>query len=499
MTAIASYYASVGVGIDPNSLQNVQRYLDTIQAKMVKFQKDSTSFNSVPIKLNSFSVNQASLRKALNAAISTTSDGKVGGITLSNFNVSRSAIRTAVNSAINTASTGEAAPGIKLSRFVVSRTDIRSAIANAINSTSMGKEGAGIVLNNFSVNRASLRNSINSAVANQRVRLDNVTVGNIRVSGPSVAKQINAAIGTNTKGSPRTYNVGVDLKTFRVDSGALSRAINNALRTTSTDPKTAIRLRNFHASQKDVVAAINRALNVHGSTSRIRIGALLSQSSLTEMRNQIRQAINQLVVNPTINPRVRVTRTGVVQGQGVGGSEGGGTRPNRFTTRDPRSMNPWHNPMMIGGSAGAFMRYGMFSLPFVAGAYGLNALSQNMTRLEGHNIMLTTSTQSPVVAREQFDVVNRISEGLGLKTSDILPFYAQMFAGARGTTLEQELPSSFQGFMEYAMAMGVNDQQLEGGIRAISQAISKGAIYSEEWRQQLTCVVMIMQAVVKPI
>lgn len=374
MTAIASYYASVGVGIDPKSLQNVQRYLDTIQAKMVKFQKDA------------FKTSNLSLR-----------------------------------------------------------------------------------LNNFTVNQASLRRTINTAVANQRIRLDNVAVGNIRISSAALTRQINAAIGASS---------------------------------TASGTGTPIRLRNFHVSQKELMAAINKAVNVEGRSSRIRIGALLSQSSLTEMRNQVRQAINQLVVNPTINPRVRVVRTG--QGQGIGqgasaGSGGSGTSPNRYTTRDPRSMNPWHNPMMIGGSAGAFMRYGMFSLPFVAGAYGLNALSQNMTRLEGHNIMLTTSAQSPLVAREQFDVVNRISEGLGLKTSDILPFYAQMFAGARGTTLEQELPASFQGFMEYAMAMGVNDQQLEGGIRAISQAISKGAIYSEEWRQQLTCVVMIMQAVVKPI
>lgn len=372
MTAIASYYASVGVGIDPKSLQNVQRYLDTIQAKMVKFQKDA------------FKTSNLSLR-----------------------------------------------------------------------------------LNNFTVNQASLRRTINTAVANQRIRLDNVAVGKIRISSAALTRQINAAIGASS---------------------------------TASGTGTPIRLRNFHVSQKELMAAINKAVNVEGRSSRIRIGALLSQSSLTEMRNQVRQAINQLVVNPTINPRVRVTRTGVVQGQGSsGGSGGSGTRPNRFTTRDPRSMNPWHNPMMIGGATGAFMRYGMFSLPFVAGAYGLNALSQNITRLEGHNIMLTTATQSPVVAKEQFDVVDRISERLGLKTSDILPFYAQMFAGARGTTLEKDLPASFQGFLEYAMAMGVNDQQLEGGIRAISQAISKGAIYSEEWRQQLTCVVMIMQAVVKPI
>lgn len=370
MTAIASYYASVGVGIDPKSLQNVQRYLDAIQAKMVKFQKDA------------FKTSNLSLR-----------------------------------------------------------------------------------LNNFTVNQASLRRTINTAVANQRIRLDNVTVGNIKISSAALTRQINAAIGASS---------------------------------TASGTGTPIRLRNFHVSQKELMAAINKAVNVQGRYSRIRIGALLSQSSLTEMRKQVRQAINQLVVNPTINPRVRVTRTGAVQGQGTAW-RGRGSRPDRLTTRDPRSMNPWHNPWMIGGAPGAFIRYGMFSLPFVAGAYGLNALSQNMTRLEGHNIMLTTSTQSPLVAKEQFDVVDRISAGLGLKTSDILPFYAQMFAGARGTTLEQELPASFQGFMEYAMAMGVNDQQLEGGIRAISQAISKGAIYSEEWRQQLTCVVMIMQAVVKPI
>src|SRR5690606_35337473 len=152
--------------------------------------------------------------------------------------------------------------------------------------------------------------------------------------------------------------------------------------------------------------AINNALNKEGKSSRIRIGALLSQSSLTDMRQQIRQAINQLVVNPTINPRISQARVREARRIVSGEARGGVYSRDRLKTRDPRSMNPWYNPMSIAGATGAFLRYGMFSLPFVAGAFGLNSSSQNITRLEGLNIMLTTSAQGGEAAQEQFQRVH---------------------------------------------------------------------------------------------
>lgn len=389
MTAIASYYAQVGVGIDRNSLTQVQTYLDTIQKKMEAFQKKAVVSKDISLRIN-----------------------------------------------------------------------------------------------NFSVNSKNLRAAINNAVGGANIRLNNVTVGAVKVNRAEMRRSISSAFGSanaaQLAGASFTLR-GVQVRDFQVSRSSLLRAMNAALRATNNSPASSIRLSNFSVSQRALVAAINNALNVSGRTTRIRVGALFSQASLTEMRNQIRQSINQLVVSPTINPRINpnVRQTRRTQGGAAGGSG------DRITTRNPRNQNPWHNPMMIGGGAGAFLRYGMYSLPFVAGAYGLNALTNRSTELEGQAIMMRAAIQDREEAARQEQYINQLGDRLGIRTASLTPFYAQMYAGARGTSLEPALPQGFSDFMDYASVMGLNEEQLKGSIRAISQMVSKGRIQSEELRQQL--------------
>lgn len=341
-TPIASYYAQVGVGIDKNSLTQVQRFLDSIQQKMESFGKTA------------------------------------------------------------------------------------------------GNKGISLRINNFSINQGNLRRAISTAVAGAPIRIDSVSVANIRVNRTSARA-----------------------------------ALNQALNFASSGQAGGVRLDNFAINRKALETAINGAMNVSGKGARFRLGARLSQESLSDMKNQVRQAINQLVVSPTINPRVNAARV-----RGGGSSSGRGSSGDRLTTRNPRSQNPWHNPMMVGGAAGAMMRYGAFSLPFVAGAYGLNTLVNRTTELEGQSIMMRAAIQDRGLAAQQEQYINQLGDRLGIRTSSLTPFYAQMYAGARGTSLEQSLPQGFSDFMDYASVMGLNEEQLKGSIRAISQMVSKGRIQS---------------------
>lgn len=250
----------------------------------------------------------------------------------------------------------------------------------------------------------------------------------------------------------------IDIK-VRVDTAkaglALQRSLNTISRTSSLNVK------NINISAAQMTKALNQSLNRPGQSTRIRMGALLSQSSLSDMRNQIRTAINSLVVRPTINPRVnaatgRTTRTPT---GGSGGTTGASQRRNAYS-------GTHHNPMMLGGSAGAFMRYGAYSLPFVAGTLGLNSLTNKAATLQSQEMMMNASIGNRETSREQMQFLSTLGDRLGRTTESMSPFYGQMYAGARGTALEGALPAGFTSLMEYGSVMGLNDESMKGSIRA---------------------------------
>lgn len=264
----------------------------------------------------------------------------------------------------------------------------------------------------------------------------------------------------------------IDIK-VRVDRTKATLALQRSLNGISR--ASALNIGKINISAPQMTKALNQALNKPGSATRIRMGALLSQSSLQDMRNQIRASINSLVVSPRINPRVSPGRSNPSSNNRAGRGSGG-------SSLNPRSgrMSPWHNPMMVGGGLGAFMRYGVFSLPFIAGTMGLNALSNKAATLQSQQMMMNASIGDKGVALEQAKFLSNLGDRLGKRTETMTPFYAQMFAGARGTELESALPEGFTSLMEYSSVMGLNEESMKGSIRAISQMISKRSVTSEE-------------------
>lgn len=232
---------------------------------------------------------------------------------------------------------------------------------------------------------------------------------------------------------------------------------------------------------KGLMKRISRLNN--GRTLKIELS--VSAQSLRAMQSQIRMAINGMVVSPRINPRISNPRV-----TGGGGGGGGGGRSSPATTRSPhstRNISPWHNPMMLGGGLGAFMRYGAFSLPFVGGVMGLNALSNRASTLQNQDLMMDVSMgslggQSESAAQKKF--LSDLGDRLGRTTQTMTPFYAQMLSGAKGTALEPHLQEGFASLMEFGSVMGLGDESMKGTIKAFTQMIGKQQIMAEELRGQ---------------
>ena len=276
----------------------------------------------------------------------------------------------------------------------------------------------------------------------------------------------------------------VNLK-VNIDAKKSMVGLNRSLRALSSG--VSLTVRNVNFSKSELLKSLNMAISGSHGRTNLRIGALLSQESLNGMRAQLRASINSLVVSPTIRPNVipRVRRgsaAGTVEGGGYSRRSMGGLSP--FSKR---GMNPWYNPMMIGGGLGAFIRYGAYSLPFVAGAMGLNTLSNAGERIQNAYMAVRAQVGDPALAAQQLSFLEALGHNHGIRVADMAPGYSQMFAASQGTVLQNYIPKGFQNFIQYGSVIGMNEEQKKGAILALSQIIGKGGRgFAQELNLQLT-------------
>lgn len=278
----------------------------------------------------------------------------------------------------------------------------------------------------------------------------------------------------------RTMDIPLRVK---IDTKRSMAGINREIRAISG--MTNLTIRNLNFSKTEAVKNLNRVLSGSHGRTNIRVGALLSQESLRGMREQLRSSINSLTVSPTIRPNVRQT---VIRGSG-GGTVREGRRATGGTMLDPhntRRMSPWHNPMMIGGGAGAFLRYGAFSLPFVGGVMGLNSLTNSTERVQNAYLGLRAQVADNTLAREQLEFLKALGGNHGIRVTDMVPGYSQMFAAAQGSPLQDYMKQGFQNFIQYGSVIGMNEEQKKGAILALSQIVGKGGKgFAQELNLQL--------------
>lgn len=241
----------------------------------------------------------------------------------------------------------------------------------------------------------------------------------------------------------------------------------------------------FRLNKADLTKKIKDLFNGKNPVVKVDVG--ISQQSLRGMQAQIRAAVNGMVISPVINPRVRSPRQ--TTSSGTSAPRSGGRSGSGLRTNNPRSghQNPWHNPMMVGGPVGAFMRYGAFSLPLVAGTFGLNALSKKAEILQNQDLMMDVSIGAlgqPGESEQYKKFLSDLGNRLGRTTESMTPFFAQMLSGAKGTELEPHLQEGFASLMEFGSVMGLGTESMKGTIKAFTQMIGKQQIMAEELRGQ---------------
>ena len=168
----------------------------------------------------------------------------------------------------------------------------------------------------------------------------------------------------------------------------------------------------------------------------------------------------------TIPPTPRSGGSGGGSG-GNSGGDGGGRSSASFSRA---------NFLHAGGAGGALARYGLASLPFVGGVYGLSSLNTaNQELISGQ-----LTTQAVLVAKgystQQGVDANKwlfgLANDVGFNYMDALPDYNQFLSNSLGAGLGVEQSQDiFKGFSEYQTAMGVTPARRKLVQNALSQML----------------------------
>lgn len=273
---------------------------------------------------------------------------------------------------------------------------------------------------------------------------------------------------------------------IRVDRQALQRNLQNA----ATRAARGIRLtfNQFDINKKSLTRSFNKAFPSNPKEQgSVRIGVRLSTSSLTHMKDQIRQALNSTVISPRINPRL--TTRAIAAPRGSGGGAGGRAEGGKYLDpRNTKRQSPWHNPMMVGGGAGAFMRYGFYSLPFVGGVLGLNAANNFAMTQVAQRTSLDMVAQGSTMGKDgghYRDYLKNLALETGKTVQNLTPLFTQFLAGSQGTGMEESAESTFGEIVKYASVMGLNDESVKLAMRGVVQMIGKQQIMAEELKNQV--------------
>ena len=169
--------------------------------------------------------------------------------------------------------------------------------------------------------------------------------------------------------------------------------------------------------------------------------------------------------------------SGAMSGAGGGSGSGGGTTILGSGGRNAASYGR-ANYLYAGGATGAFMRYGIDSLPFIGGMYGIGVL--NRANQEAISTRLTTQAvvqgygMEEQVGVEAFDWLRNLGNEVGFSYMDASQDYNQFLANALGAGLSIDGSQGiFQGMAEYQTAMGVTPYRRKLVNNALNQMLGR--------------------------
>ena len=157
----------------------------------------------------------------------------------------------------------------------------------------------------------------------------------------------------------------------------------------------------------------------------------------------------------------------------------GGVGTNQVASK----RNLLHAGGAAGGAAGAFMRYGAGSLPFIGGAYGFSTLNRANQEMVSANISAESILGED--AKRMLDRLAKRSDYLGVSYRDVLPQFSKFMASSIPLMGAEQSQSTFESFMQFGRTRGADKVSMNRALTAVGQMSAKGQVMAEELKNQL--------------
>ena len=246
----------------------------------------------------------------------------------------------------------------------------------------------------------------------------------------TVLKQLEKKLKNFGKLSDKSLSLTVNISKFSVDNKKLNTILGNALDMASS--KVTFEISKFSVNRAALQSTLQRAMR--GS---VALNTPAGKQALTKQTQPTQQS----------QPR-----------------------PAGRSAASHSSANYLH----AGGSAGAFMRYGAASLPFIGGVYGASALNTSNQELVNSNI----SAESVLGGRSK-ELLNRLSERsnyLGINYADTLPQFTKFMASSMPLMGVESSQETFESFMQFGRTRGASKVSMNRALTAVGQMSAKGQV-----------------------
>lgn len=189
------------------------------------------------------------------------------------------------------------------------------------------------------------------------------------------------------------------------------------------------------------------------------------QNLVGQVSTAIRQAVAQANKNITLTPRVSKMAGGAAQAQ-------------RSASSASRA-----NFLHAGGAVGAVARYGVGSLPFIGGAFGIQQLNQANQNMMSANIAAESVLGAN--AKPMMEWLSQRADYLGVNYAETLPQFTKFMASSSPLLGAEASKDVFSGFMQFGRTRGATGVSMNRALNAVAQMGAKGQIMQEELKGQL--------------
>jgi hypothetical protein len=265
-----------------------------------------------------------------------------------------------------------------------------------------------------------------------------------------------------------TNAFAINLK-FNVDTARARLSIQRDLNAISRG--LSLRLNAFSINNHALRNLLNQSMSNRAGNARIKLNVALSSASLSNMRAQVLGALNNLVITPTINPRMARGGTNGAGMQVAGGAAGGtGKASGGFNPLSLLSRNILPLAGLYAAQRG-FMSMAEATQLQATRDVAARGLFQNATMPDG-------STRD--VYQQSDSWFKNYTNKAGLNRNELTPAFQGFMASSMPTLGYEKSRDIFQAFSSFGTVRGATADSMKRGLVAVQQMASKGTVSAEE-------------------